>query len=186
MTKKKKSTEETPRRLTKVYQEEADKRLKERKAIKAEKDAKKAEEPEEEIIEEVPEVTKFTFKTQTSGTANYTGPSGINYIINRGNPFQVDDPRDIAFFESNPRFGKVSIFSKKPEKPKDLDEQLRDYLNGIKGISKKTIEEVVKTYINKNNLVDELQQGYKMHNSIPNSHAGKIRAYVLKEIAGDK
>ncbi len=182
MLKKDKSkTKETPRRLPKVYQDEADKRLKER-------EVKKEETPvEPEKIEEVVEVTKFNFITQTSRLADYTGPSGINYIINIGIPFNVTDKSDIAFFESKPqRFSKVTILSKAPEKPKDLDVQLKEYLEGIKGISEKTADEVVKQYISKDNLVDELQQGYKMHKSIPNSHAGKIRAHILKEIAGDK
>ncbi len=182
MSKKKKSTKEVPRRLPKVYQEAADKRLKEREA--------KTKEPKEEVVEEVkeePKVTKFRFITQSSRLANYTGPSGINYIINIGIPFNVTDESDIAFFESKPqRFSKVTILSKAPEKPKDLDEKLKEYLEGIKGISENTIKEVVKQYISKDNLVDELQQGYKMVKSIPLTHAGKIRAYVLKELAGDK
>ncbi len=179
---KKDSSKEEPRRLPKVYQDEADKRLKERELKKKEEIPV---EPEKKKVEEV-KVTKFQFLTQFSRLANFTGPSGMNYIINIGIPFNVTDESDIAFFESNKRFKKVTLFSKEPEKPKDLDVKLKEYLEGIQGISEKTVEEVVKQYISKDNLVDELQQGYKMPKSIPISHAGKIRAYVLKEIAGDK
>ena len=182
---KKTSTKEIPRRLPKVYQEAADKRLKERIAKREERKEALVETVEPKKKEEV-KVTKFRFLSQFSRLANYTGPSGMNYIINIGIPFIVKDKADIAFFESNKRFKKVTILSKEPEKPKDLDEQLKEYLEGIQGISEKTVEEVVKQYISKDNLVDELQQGYKMVKSIPNTHAEKIKEHVLKEIKGDK
>ena len=182
--KKGKSKTKEPRRLPKVYQEEADERLKERKAKKKERDETPVE-PEKP--QEVEDVARFSFITQTSGTANYTGPSGMNYISNLGTPFEVRNKADIKFFEDQPnRFRKQGILSKAPEKPKDLDVQLMDYLKGIKGVSRVSREKVVKEYISKNNLVDEIQQyGYKLHKSIPTGHAKKIGEFVLKELKGD-
>ncbi|KKK83523.1 hypothetical protein LCGC14_2792540, partial [marine sediment metagenome] len=65
-----KPKEKTPRRLPKVYQEQADKREKERIQLKKERESKPPE--EEKVIVQEEEVAKFLFLTQVNGIHNYT------------------------------------------------------------------------------------------------------------------
>ena len=176
-----KSKSKTPRRLPKVYQEQADKREKERIQLKKERESKPPE--KEKVIVQEEEVAKFLFLTQVDGIHNYTGPSGINYISYIGQPFEVRNKPDIQFFNNQPkRFQKVGLTTKLPEPPKDIEELLEDYLKGIKGLTKKTTKRIVELYTSKENLISEIEQKYKMDPSLSKNQQDKIKKHILGDI----
>ncbi len=175
-----KPKEKTPRRLPKVYQEQADKREKERIKLKKEQELKPIK--KEEVIVQEGAVAKFLFSTQVDRIQTYKGPSGNDYVSNIGIPFEVRDKQDIQFFLNQPnRFEKVGITTKLPERPKDIEELLEEYLKGI-GLTNKTIKRVVELYTSKEQLIDEIEQKYKIDPSISKSEQDKIKKYII----GDK
>ncbi len=113
---------------------------------------------------------KFVFRTQTNRTASYSGPSGINYNITKGEPFKVDNKLDIAFFKKNTRFDKAGLFDKKTE---DIppEQIFAEKLSKIEGISATTIGKIVKLYRSYEELEEEVMQNYKLDTSIPSKQA---------------
>lgn len=128
-------------------------------------------------------MAEFVFMTMSDRTTTYDGPSGERYVININMPFKVTNKDDIEFFDKNPRFQKVGVFTKKPEPEPTDDEKLRIELSKVKGLTKKTIEKVVDFYRSKSNLTFEIEQGYKLDSSISKRQAKLIEKYILK---GDK
>lgn len=125
---------------------------------------------------------KFVFNTMAEDITTYTGPSGTMYTINKGFPFEVVNNDDIAFFKSNKRFSEYGLKQVLKEalnpEPKVSDEEiLMSELNNIVGISDKTKDKIVEIYVTKKFLVDQIEEGYELDESIPKTHAKKIIDY---------
>jgi len=136
-----------------------------------------AEQPEE--AEEGLEPMKFKCITQTLRVGYHNAPSGETYILNKGQPFIVRNKEDIKYFLENKRFEKVGLLSDlmgSDDGAKGNDEEtvLREELEGLSGISKKTVDTVVELYGSAQKIMDSISEGMKMDNTIPEKQATKI------------
>jgi len=93
---------------------------------------------------------KFKMDTLAQRSTVYNGPSGENYVIYQGQPFEVTDKQDIDFFKNNNRFSK----SGRADKPSEDVEKV--WLKELKdkGLSASEAKKVVGLY----HSVDDLQQ----------------------------
>ncbi len=123
---------------------------------------------------------KFMFKTLIMNSTTYDGPSGIRYTIYRGKPFEVNDSADIEFFSNSPRFDKVGMF-KKAEVKDDIDILMKKELSGIKGLTQKTIEIMVESYISMDNLIKELEQGFEIKPILARRQKSILLKYLKKK-----
>jgi len=122
-------------------------------------------------------MAKFLFLTQAARLASYKGPSGFLYVINIGIPFKVDNSDDIDFFKGNKRFKEVKLFTKVAPPPKPDEEIFKDELKAL-GLLAKSVKKISDLYINKKNLVDHLEQGYKLDRKITRSESKLLTEYV--------
>jgi len=130
-------------------------------------------------------MAKFEFVTNKSSMASYNGPSGTTYVINLGLPFCVKNKKDIAFFEKNYRFKKVGVMEallKKHEPLKDVDELLKKELLEVEGLSEESANLLVDTYHSKEKLMEAVEQGFDLHESIPKHEQELLKAYLLKDL----
>ena len=125
-------------------------------------------------------VAKFIFNTMQESITRYPGVSGIKYTINKGLPFKVKDPVDVEGFSNNHRFTRYHLFSKKPKPQKDVDELLTEKLKGIKGLSKKVVDEVVKLYLSEDKLKDHIFEYGRLENTIPKKASEIIIKFFSK------
>jgi len=131
-------------------------------------------------------MAKFEFVTNKSSMAFYNGPSGTTYVINLGLPFLVKNKKDIAFFEKNYRFKKVGVVQslfKKPEAKPDVDEVLKKELLEVEGLSEESANLLVETYHSKERLMEAVEQGFDLHESVPKSEQELLKAHLLKDLA---
>ncbi len=122
---------------------------------------------------------KFVFITQTDRMSNYTGPSGITYLIHKGEPFNVENEKDIEFFKKNKRFQKATKKDKK-EISKAPEELLEIKLKEI-DVTEDTIKKSTDLYRSVEELEDVVLQNYELDPSIPKEDAEKI----IQNIKGD-
>ena len=127
-------------------------------------------------------MAKFLFITQSSRTTTYDGPSGERYLISINTPFEVHEKQDIKYFEKFPqRFKRVGLLEKvEIPKQKDPDVELREELEKIKGLTKKTVDKLVKIYFNKKVLIDDLEANGKIDPSITKKQKEILKKYILK------
>ena len=106
-------------------------------------------------------MAKFISKTQEQGMTYFNAPSGVNYTSHRGSTFNVQDERDIAYFESKPtRFKKVLMTKTVvQDEPETDEEQMYNWLTSLKGIGKATADTLVNLYSSKANLDLDVKGG---------------------------
>lgn len=132
-------------------------------------------------------MVNFIFKTLTTSSTTYKGPSGRTYVIYKDQPFKVEDELDIAFFKINSRFevkGIVSSIKKAVKKKKEVvkDDDLETWLTDIKGIGKKVADILIDTYGTKNKLFEVLENGGQLHEDVTVLQQGKILNKYLEEM----
>ncbi len=125
-------------------------------------------------------VAQFIFSTLQQNSTTYVGPSGFKYVIYKGQPFKVRSKQDVEFFKKNKRFEKKGFFDRAGPKM-DVDEDLAGELDKIKGLTEKTKDIVIKKYLSKANLEDEIFQGYKLDPNIGILQTRKLKKHFEKK-----
>ena len=106
---------------------------------------------------------KFIFVTQLDALAIYTGASGQNYTIERGKPFEVANKLDQEMFLKNTRFNKVTIIDKvikalsPVEEPAEENQEFKDILAKIHGLSKADEKLLIEIYGDLRTLIEHYQ-----------------------------
>jgi hypothetical protein len=110
---------------------------------------------------------KFICPTQMDRLTSFVGDTGIPYTSERGRPFEVLEPRDIAHFEKQRRIKKYTLVDsviKKvapPKIPEAKEEKkaLEAWLDRIPGVSRKTVKAFLKKYVSVKEVYDSYLAG---------------------------
>lgn len=107
-------------------------------------------------------MVKFIFSTQTNRSTTFLARR-LSYTITQDCAFEVSEPEDIAFFDSNPRFHRVIISPPKPvvEEEKIEVNWLKE-LEDIWGIDKKLAKKIHGKYPTKKELIETMEEGYDL------------------------
>lgn len=125
-------------------------------------------------------MTKFIFVTQQSRTASRQAPSGEVFVITKGLPFKVKDPRDVEYFDNNHRFRRVGLLENPKQEPqKDEEDALMEELSMVPELEKEDKENLVKLYRSKDHLVETLEQGYDLDVSVHKYHVELLKSHFL-------
>ena len=172
-----KKKEEKPRPLPKPYQEEADKREKERKKALLERSEKPVELPKPKVDK----MAKFIFLTLQQSMTTYRGTSGIDYHIDKGQPFVVKNKADIEFFTNNKRFERQGFMKKSKPVVDTSADDLRKELLTIKDLGEDTAEVIIDIYGSKKKLLEVLEEGLKLDASISADEQELIKKHYMGE-----
>ena len=125
---------------------------------------------------------KFVCVTQQDHIKMVTGSTGTNYTSLQGYPFLVEDETDIAFFKKFPKRYQVydSSIVQVP-KTKSADDELRDFLQGISGLTKKSENAIVFFYESLDNLKADIIAGFELFEKVQISEkqSGLVKATIL-------
>ena len=137
-------------------------------------------------------MAKYLFTTMIINSTIYTTPRGQNYSICKNQPFDVQNAKDIEFFDKNHRFQKLGIIGqvkhafKKPEPIPDLPDLWAEKIGKVSGLSKSTIKKILKVYTHEKLFIDYLSAGDALEDlSIPKKQE-EILMDLYKNLAGDE
>ena len=131
-------------------------------------------------------MASFKFINQRDGTNTYDGPSGTRYVINLGHAFKVDIKEDVEFFRSKPsRFQEQNMINTLADKisppiQQDVEELLMEELNKIKGLTKKSKENIVHLYMSKKDLMVTIEMNHNPDPSINAKDWEKVKEHMIK------
>lgn len=129
-------------------------------------------------------MTDFIFSTNNLNSTTYDGPSGFRYVIYGRKPFSVTNPKDIEFFKNNDTFEEMGFIKKiinPPEKFKGKDEILKEELDKIE-LSDFTKEKITRAFASKEELIENLEEGYQIDPNIPKEEIERINSYFLQKV----
>jgi len=117
----------------------------------------------------------FILKNLIQGCTVHKGASGTNYVIYRGQPFNVEIEQDIEYFSNNKRFG--SSDGKLNGPGITVDQDLVEKLDSIKGLTKKSKELICKRYRSFKDVEFEMNKLDSLSVDISGSQQEKLRKH---------
>jgi hypothetical protein len=128
-------------------------------------------------------MAKFICLTQVQNLATFPAPSGICYDSIKGTAFNVNENIDVEHFEKNSRFKKLGLVDKiiKPKVEVQNDNDLKDFLNGVKGLTKFSIDKILNVYDTKEQVIDDIETDKKRFTITPKQKEILINELGLEE-----